>query len=184
MSAGDAFERPGDDGPLCGRQLGLQSEATALVRVPPSEEPVAIGIHVVRDVGPGGEVTPAPDGSARDTLRPHDQPRLVLGRREPCELHDLVDPELARAEGLPQARQGPQGARGHDPTARPPFRDPVAHAQPVSRVARAVAFPVACLVETRDQHEEVEVRRADARVGRVDVVEHVFEPTERTTSAL
>src|SRR5207244_12303431 len=87
------------------------------------------------------EVGAATDRPARDEPRPCDQPGFGLERREPGELHDLVDPELTCRERTGQVREGLERVGRRDPPSGLPLGDPVAHTEPVGHVASAGATP-------------------------------------------
>ena len=111
------------------------------------------------------------DGARRDPLGPGEKTALGLGGGEPGELHDLVHPEAARAEGLRGQGQGLQGVGGCDPAPRLPVGDAVAHLQPVGHVVGSVVLPHPTTVGLGDEGEEPPLLRADSNMARVHLGE-------------
>lgn len=165
---GRTLERSNHDRTLRGRELGLEPKPTPLVEVPPRDEPGPLRVEVILDRCSPLEVGPAPDGGARHPLRPRDKACFGLGRREPGELDDLVQAELATDEGIRQLRKSIERMRGGDPAVGLPARDAVAHGDPVGRIPCARVPPRLAPIHLGDQRQQFALAATDGRVHGVD----------------
>jgi hypothetical protein len=99
----------------------------------------------------GGSLRTRPPG-------PHEQSLFGARRREPRQLRDLVDAELAGRERLRDPRQPFQGVGGRDPPARLPLGDAVADGQEVRRIARALLPPCSRSHQADDRGQQLAMR--------------------------
>jgi hypothetical protein len=178
----DSLEGPGHHRALRCRQLGLEPEPSSVVEVPPRQRPAALDVEHLVDGGANGEVALASDRAARHAASPAEQVRLGLGGREPGQLDELVDPQVAGAKGGGDSRQVPKGVRCGDPTPRLPVGDAIAHSQPVRHVARAHFAPRLTGVDLSDQGEKVALGMGDTLMQRVDPGDHLLDVHSRRRS--
>ena len=112
---GRTLQRSNHDRALRGRELGLEPEPAPLVEVPPRDEAGPLRVEILLDRCSSLDVGPVADGGTGHALSPRDEPRLGPGRREPGELDDLVQAELATDESIRQPRKSLERVRGGDP---------------------------------------------------------------------
>jgi hypothetical protein len=115
-----------DDASLRRGKLTLETEPGPVLRVPPGDEPLPIGVADLFDRSAELEIATTPDGSDRHPRRPRDEPVLGIERREAGELHDVVHAETSGRQRVGERRQRLQGVRGCDPSPGFPLRHAVA----------------------------------------------------------
>jgi hypothetical protein len=102
------------------------------------------------------------------------RPASVLGRGESRELDDLVDAEVTVGERLSEPRQGLERVCRGDPPVRLPRRDPVADAEPVGHVVRAVVTPGLTPVDLADEREQCALRTRDQLMNSVHLMDELL----------
>jgi hypothetical protein len=99
----------------------------------------------------------------RDVVRPLEKRFFVVGRREPGQLDDLVDADLAGVERCgDRGKRSQLGARRH-PALGFPARDVELHRYPLRHVVRAVVQPGLVPLQLGQAVEHLALRsRSDA----------------------
>src|SRR3954453_23778067 len=142
--SGDPVDRRGDHRALCRGHVRVQLEPPPLVAEGPCDGPHRVVVRgFVRFAAPR-EIALMTDACGRDLPSPRDQAVLGLRLREPRELHNLVDAELAVIQGSCDRRRVWKCRSGLDQPACLPIRHPIAHPQPLRQVACAVVGPDTC----------------------------------------
>lgn len=164
----------GDHGhALGGRELALQPEASFVVHPPPAEGPLGMGLPVDLDLRVRVALGAAAHRSARHPPGPADQPCLIPGRREPGELHDLVEPELTRPKRVADPGKDRQRPGGLYPAVRLPQRDPIADLEPVGEVPGPVVASGLGGPDRSDRPEHLELGGTHPGVRPVQVAHGV-----------
>jgi hypothetical protein len=151
-----------------GGEIGLQTEAAAVVVVPPGDLAAALGLPDVFDLGLVFEVGAVADRTDRDRPRPADQSCFVIRCGEPGQLDNLVDAELPSLERVADQRQAFEGVRRADPPPGLPFGDAVADGQPVRRVARTGITPHLAAIRGDNEVQQVSLRATHVCIRSVE----------------
>jgi hypothetical protein len=174
---GQACDGSDHDRTLCGRELGLESEASPLVGPPPRERSRALRVPDVLVGRPGRHVAAPSHGGTGHFSGPPHQVRLGLRGREPSDLEDLVDPERSARQGVGESRQPLERVGRADPSVRLPGGDVVAHREPVRGITCAVVSPRLRAVQLRHELQQRSMGFTRAPVGLVECMKQMDDPS-------